>query len=115
VELHPGDSIKYAEAVVDLTLTGTSAIPFHYTEDYVTYTYGTTYAGDDGNITGGDPMFDFTPFLPPNPLRVGDLVNGQTVRGLVGLRMTLDAQYVLALNDSHSGKPLAEWRLTSTK
>lgn len=105
-----------AYVLVDLTITGTSAKPFTYNESYVVSGYNDSNGWTvPENSWGGDPQFDYTPYLPPNPLRLGQVSAGQTVRGLVAISSSLDTNYLIAVVDTHTADPFAVWRGTSPK
>ncbi len=111
----PNDGLQEL-AVIDLSLTGTSAVPFHYSESNVVFSYATAASAytdpDNTNVYGSSPTEDYAPYVPPNPLRVGSVARGKTVEGLVILRMSLKAPYALALIDGATTR-LAVWGLTS--
>ena len=103
--------------VVDMSISGVSSTPFNYSEQNLAFAFadtGSPYTHhDDDHLYGPDPTADYTPYLPPNPLRVGTVTKAHTVRGLVILRMgSSRAQYVLYLADGNSGRALAAWSLS---
>jgi hypothetical protein len=74
--------------VIELTITGTSATPFNYNENYVVSGYA---GGDqpwthptDAHWLGGDYKVDYTKINKMPPLRSGSVSNGQTPHGFIG-------------------------------
>jgi hypothetical protein len=104
-------------AVLDITVTGMSSTPFNYSEDQVVFNYGGGLDPynhpNDTNLYGPSAMEDYTPFLPPNPLRVGSVATGQTARGLVILRMSKATSYTAIFADSRNADRLVQWNLVS--
>lgn len=105
-------------AVVDISLQGTSAAPYHYSETDLAFSYADdrnpyTHVGNT-HIYGPSPLEDYTPYMPPSPLRVGQVGMSQQVRGLVILRLTSHSHFILSLNSPSSSKSVAAWALTSS-
>lgn len=103
-------------ALVDLTLTGMSATPFPYAPQYVGINYGGgvdpfTHP-DDSRLFGPALDDNPTPYGPPPPLKSGSVANGQTVRGLVLIRISKRAPYILDLFDAQANH-LAQWVMAS--
>lgn len=105
--------------VLDLTFTGTSAVAFPYSESFVTWDYG---GGPDpfnhpnnSNETGADPTANYVPFMPPAPLRVGEVVNGLTKRGLViaDFNGGHHVPFVLTVSDPSTVAKETQWLLIS--
>lgn len=104
-------------AVVDVTIKNTSAKALPYDEDQLAFGYsdaGNPYThSDDANVYGPALNEVYTPFMPPDPLRVGSLQPRKSVRGLVILRMSNKAAYVLIFSAPDLTTDLAEWALNS--
>lgn len=101
------------DAFVSFTITGTSATPFAYAEDHVTWAFPDTPQAwthdNNDNMGGDDPSADYTSVLPPDPLRVGTVVAGQSKSGQVALR---DAKPGILLYFSDASfNDVAEWQL----
>jgi len=114
---NPNGDTSTELAVLDFTFTGTSTSPFAINEDHIDFVYsdqGSPYThNDDGNIYGVDPTEDYTPFIPPQPLRVGQVTSGQTRQGLVILGVGTHTPYLVQLNNNTNANVIAEWALTS--
>lgn len=110
--------------IVDITVTGTSSAPYKFSESaLVMYYLNDSNESDpayshqyDRLAFGPNHTEDYTPFLPPQPLRVGSVTAGQSKRGLVILRPgSVQHPYILFVASSgDSGGPAdrqAQWVL----
>jgi hypothetical protein len=115
------NTVRYASidsltelAIVNLTITDNSTTSFAYSEAAVVFAYPDSKTAwthqNDTHLYGPSPIEDYTPYLPPNPLRAGTLSPGQTVQGLVILRISHKSRYLLYY--AASSADLAEWQLT---
>lgn len=80
-------------AVAELTIMNTSALPFKYTEDYVTSSYGGgsqpwTQPEDSTSVgVGGSPQVNYVEINKVPPLRRGAVDPRRTVHGFVGFAL----------------------------
>lgn len=103
--------------VVDVTLVGTSVRAFPYSSAAFVFGYSddsNLYAHtQDGNLYGPSANEDYTPYAPPGPLGDGQLRRGQSIHGLVILRVDAHSDWDLILTPTNSAETLAEWSLAS--
>ena len=105
--------------VFDLTFAGTSAAPFRYSESFVTWDGGggsdPFNHPDSSTKYGGDPSANYTAFMPPAPLRIGQVVAGSTRRGLVIADFNGGHQrpFILTVSDPSTVSSEAQWMLVS--
>jgi hypothetical protein len=105
--------------IFDLTFTSTSSIPFQYSESFVTWSYAEgpdPYSEDNRrNDLGGDPAADYTSFMPPAPLRDGQVANKSTKRGLVisDFNGGHHSAFILTVTDPAASTAEAQWLLFS--
>jgi hypothetical protein len=72
-------------AVVELTITGTSAQPFKYNDSFVTVGFGDGQQPwthpEDAHRWGANPAANYTKINKLPPLRIGSVTAGQTAHG----------------------------------
>lgn len=115
----PGATQTGQLVVLDFTVVGTSTSPFRYSEDDVQLAYldssaesDPAYAhSSDRTAFGPSPLEDYTPYLPPNPLRVGSVTAGQEKRGLVIMRPGSVGRYIAFLGTKGPADRIGQWVL----
>jgi len=113
----PGCAGGFACNVVELTITGTSATPFRYSETYVTAGYGGgahpwTHP-DQTQRLGASTAVDYERINKLPPLRTGSVIAGQTAHGFVGFDMQGRGDLYLEFGDPDQGGTLTEagWKV----
>jgi hypothetical protein len=105
--------------IFDLSFTSTSLSPFQYSETFISWYYvdGSNPFSDDSrrNVVDGDPEADYTSFIPPAPLRDGQVANRSTKRGLVisDFNGGHHSAFILTIADPSTSTIEAEWLLIS--
>jgi len=115
----PGTGQAGQLVVLDFTIIGTSIAPFHYSQNDVHLSYLNSSAeGDpayahspDRTAFGSSPSEDYTPFLPPDPLRVGVVSAGQQKHGLVIIRAGSSGPYIAFLGTNGPADRIGQWAL----
>lgn len=115
----PGTGQTGQLVVLDFTIIGTSTAPFHYSQNDVHLSYLNSSAeGDpayahspDRTAFGSSPSEDYTPFLPPDPLRVGAVSAGQQKHGLVIIRAGSSGPYIAFLGTNGPADRTGQWAL----
>ena len=116
----PGASQTGQLVVLDFTVTGTSASPFQYSQDDVQLAYLNSSAesdpayahNSDQTAFGSSPLEDYTPFLPPDPLRSGSVSAGKQKRGLVIMRAGSTGPYIAFLGSNGPADRTGQWVLS---
>jgi len=115
----PGTGQTGQLVVLDFTIIGTSTAPFHFSQNDVHLSYLNSSAeGDpayahstDRTAFGSSPSEDYTPFLPPEPLRVGAVSAGQQKHGLVIIRAGSSGPYIAFLGTNGPADRTGQWAL----
>jgi len=116
----PGANQTGQLVVLDFTVTGTSASPFQYSQNDVQLAYlnssaesDPTYAHhSDQTAFGSSLLEDYTPFLPPDPLRSGSVSAGKQKRGLVIMRAGSTGPYIAFLGSNGPADRTGQWVLS---
>lgn len=116
----PGASQTGQLVVLDFTVTGTSASPFQYSQDDVQLAYLNSSAESDPAYAhhsdqtafGSSLLEDYTPFLPPDPLRSGSVSAGKQKRGLVIMRAGSTGPYIAFLGSNGPADRTGQWVLS---
>jgi hypothetical protein len=113
-----GDSMGAQLIVLDVTIEGTSATAYRYTESDFQFAYlgnnetDPAYAHTIDKLSwGASPGEDHRPFMPPAPLRIGSVSLGQQVHGLVILRAGSRGPYVAFVGSLKPADRMAQWQL----
>jgi len=116
----PGASQTGQLVVLDFTVTGTSASPFQYSQNDVQLAYLNSSAESDPAYAhhsdqtafGSSLLEDYTPFLPPDPLRSGSVSAGKQKRGLVIMRAGSTGPYIAFLGSNGPADRTGQWVLS---
>lgn len=88
---------------VELTIVGTSSLPFRFDEAYVIGGYGggpSPWAHpEDANTFGGSPQVNYVHIGKVPPLRSGEVNAGRAVHGFVGLPFGSKATWYVTVDD----------------
>ncbi|BBZ49095.1 hypothetical protein H7H82_15090 [Mycobacterium heidelbergense] len=108
----PGCAGGWSCNLIELTITGTSAMPFKYDEIYVVAGYGGgeqpfTHPNVD-HWLGGSYHIDYRAINKMPPLRTGSVTNGQSAHGFIGYGLQDEGDLYVKMIDPDTENPYAQ-------